>query len=491
MDLVNLENFDFTPYLYVLIGIAAVIVALLLVALVRTLMIKTPPKGKPMKVDPVHAEVCAAKLAELVRIPSVSRLAGEDMTEFVRLQEKMAELFPLIHEKLEKTDLEGTLIYRWAGKNADKQPILLMAHQDVVPAPDEGWDVPPFSGEIIDGKVYGRGALDCKGTMLVVLQGVEELLREGFTPEMDVYLEFSTDEEISGTGAQRAAQWFAERNIRFAFVLDEGGAVVSEAVPGLDRPFCVIGVMEKGYMDVKVVSRGMGGHSSTPPRQGSVARLFVFAHHVEQGRPFNKQLSSEVKEMFAAMAPSFSFGMRYLLSNLWLFGPVLKIAMPKISPFGEALMATTFSFTQMHGSDAPNVIPKEPYLVCNLRPAPHQDCESSLAVLKKYAFCYDVDLEVMTARDASPVCDTSSREYAYIAATAAKCFPDAGVAPYVIMGGTDCRHFQSLSDNALRFSPIRMSPQQNASCHAANENVDISSLSEGVAFMKMLIKEWK
>ena len=435
-------------------------------------------------------KIAEEKLGAMIRIPTVSKHEHEDLSQFYRFHQELEKLFPLIHEKLEKTVLNGTLLYRWKGADQKKLPILFMGHQDVVPASDEGWSVPAFAGVVKEGCLYGRGTLDCKGTMYVQLQAVEELLAEDFVPPCDVYLEYSINEETGGDGAASAMRHLRDQGIRFSFVLDEGGAVIDEAVPGMDKPYAVIGVTEKGYMDVKITARGKGGHSSTPPRNTPAARLFAFANEIERKRPFRKKMIPEVREMFRQMAPAFSFPLRFLLGNLWLTKPLVMAAMPMVSPFGEALMATTCCFTQMRGSDAANVIPKEPYLIANLRCSVHQNCEESLEVLKKYGKKYDLDFEVLLSRDASPVSDIHSAAYVFVEKTIRNHFPDAGVAPYLIMGGTDCRHFHALTDTALRFAPVRMTNAQNASCHAVDENVTISALAEGVRFFKRLLKDY-
>ena len=436
-------------------------------------------------------KIAEEKLGAMIRIPTVSKHEHEDLSQFYLFHQELEKLFPLIHEKLEKTVLNGTLIYRWKGADDSKLPVLFMGHQDVVPASDEGWSVPAYSGVVKDGCLYGRGTLDCKGTMYVQLQAVEELLEEGFVPPCDVYLEYSINEETGGDGAAAAMRHLRDQGIRFAFVLDEGGAVIDEAVPGMDKPYAVLGVTEKGYMDVKITARGKGGHSSTPPRNTPAARLFAFANEIERKRPFKKKMIPEVKEMFRQMAPAFSGPLRFLLGNLWLTKPLVMAAMPLVSPFGEALMATTCCFTMMKGSDAANVIPKEPYLIANLRCSVHQNCEESLKVLKKYGKKYDLEFEVLLSRDASPVSDIHSPAFAFVEKTIRAHFPDAGVAPYLIMGGTDCRHFHALSDTALRFAPVRMSNAQNASCHAVDENVTLSALVEGVAFYKRLLENYE
>lgn len=476
---------------YVLLGLVGIAAVLLAVALARTAAIKAPAPGKRGEdISEEEQKICGEKLCAMVRIPTVSRDEDEDLSEFFRFHRELERLFPLLHENLEKTVLQGTLLYRWKGRDPKAKPILLMGHQDVVPASDAGWRVGAYSGQVVDGCLYGRGSMDCKSTMLVELEAVEELLAEGFVPPVDVYLEYSINEETGGDGAASAVRYLQDRGVELALVMDEGGAVIDQAVPGMDRPYAVIGITEKGYMDLKITASGKGGHSSTPPRNTPAARLFAFANEIERKRPFRRELMPEVVEMFGAMAPALGFGMRLLLGNLWLFKPLLMALMPKVSPFGEAIMATTCCFTMMKGSDAPNVIPKEPYLVANLRTSVHQGCAESLAVIQRYAKKYGLTVEVLMQREASPVSSIHSKEYAFVKALVERQFPDAGVAPYVIMGGTDCRHFHALTENALRFAPVRMSTQQSESCHAVDENVSVAALAEGVRFFKELLKTY-
>ncbi len=476
---------------YVIFGILGIIAVLLIIAVVRTLMIKAPAIGEcKTEITPEECETAAKKLGDMVRVPTVSKNEDEDLSQFYKYHEVLEELFPNVHKTFEKTVLNGTLLYRWKGTDPAKKPILFMGHQDVVPADDHGWKCPAYSGTVIDGDIYGRGSMDCKSTMYVELQAIEELIAEGFVPPCDIYLEYAINEETGGDGAASAVRYLKEKGIELAIVIDEGGAIVDRPIGGMDRQYAVIGVTEKGYMDLKISAKGKGGHSSTPPRNTPAARLFAFANEIEKKRPFKKHLIPEVYEMFAQMAPSFSFGMRMLLGNIWLFKPLLIALMPKVSPFGEAILSTTCCFTMMKGSDACNVIPKEPYLVANLRTSVHQNCEESLAVLKKYAKKYDLEIEIIQARDASPVSNIHSKEYAYLTDCIKKQFPDVGVAPYVIMGGTDCRHFHALTENALRFCPVRMSNEQNAACHAVNENVTLSALAEGVRFFKFFLKNY-
>ena len=419
---------------YIFATLGAAVATLLLIAVIRTLLIKAPaPTPCATELTDAECDTCAQKLSAMIQVPTVSKREDEDLSDFYKFHTELERLFPLLHKNLEKTVLNGTLLYLWKGKNQSKKPILFMGHQDVVPASDDGWSVPAYSGAIVDGKVYGRGALDCKSTMLVEMQAVEELLAEGFVPPCNVYLEFSINEETGGDGAAAAMRHLRDQGIELALVIDEGGAVIDKAVDGMDRPYAVIGITEKGYMDLKITARGKGGHSSTPPRNTPAARLFAFANEIERKRPFRKALLPEVEEMFRSMAPAFGFGLRLILGNIWLFKPLLMALMPKVSPFGEAVMATTCCFTMMRGSDAANVIPKEPYLVANLRTAVHQNCAESLAVMEKYAKKYNLQIEVLMQRDASAVSNIHSKEYAYVVDCVKKQFPDVGIAPYTIL----------------------------------------------------------
>ncbi|MEA4911772.1 MAG: M20/M25/M40 family metallo-hydrolase [Oscillospiraceae bacterium] len=480
-------------FLYILLGLLALLLLLMLIAVVRTLVMKpsAPAARADKPCDPAQLDAYAKDFGALLKVPTVSKKEDEDLSEFDKFHKVLDGVFPLCHKQLEKTVVRGALLYRWKGADPDALPILFMGHQDVVPASDDGWTLPPYAGEVNDGCLYGRGALDCKCNIFTQMSAVEQLLAEGFVPPCDVWLEYSINEESGGDSAPGAVRWLKERGLRFSLVLDEGGAIIDQAMPGMDRPFAVLGITEKGYIDIKVKARGTGGHSSTPPSNTPVMRLAKFMTEVGRKMPFKKQLLPEVKEMFAAMAPSLGFGMRLLLGNVWLFKPLLVAVMPKVSPFGGALLATTCTFTMMKGSDAPNVIPNEAYVVANLRTSVQQNVEQSIAALKPIADKYNLEFEITQQRDASPVVSTKTPTYAYLSKCVNDCFPDCGVAPYVIMGGTDCRHFHAVTDNAIRFAPLRMSTKQMESCHAVDENVTLSAVAEAIDFYKYFVKNYQ
>jgi len=428
-------------------------------------------------------------LSKLIKVPTVS---NSDNANFAKFRDVLAELFPLIHKTCPPVLVyDNALLYKWKGAS-DAKPVVLMAHQDVVPAGDNAtWKYPAYSGKVAENKVFGRGACDCKCTLYSEIQAVEELIAQGVTPPYDVYLAFSDGEEVSGLGAPKTVEYLRERGIKPYIVLDEGGAIIKEVFKGLDKPYCVIGVYEKGYADVKFVAKSKGGHSSMPPKKTPFARLAAFINDIEKHRYFKYHMDKETTEMFRAFAPALPQPLRFIVKHIQYFKPLM-IAVLTALPFGRAMLATTLTFTMSKGSDAPNVIPEEAYVTGNMRFSKHQGMEESLAIVKKIAAKYDVLIgEVRDGRDASPAVDINGEGFRYVANCAKTLFPAYGVAPTVLMGGTDCRHFQDISDNAMRFCPIVFDPQQLGAMHASNENIDVSSLKDAVSFYKYLILNQK
>lgn len=436
---------------------------------------------KAKKEDAYYAE----GLSRLVRVPTVS---NTDDSVFAAFREVLKELFPNVHKTCPPVLVYGNaLLYKWKGAS-DKKPVVLMAHQDVVPPGEESaWKVPAFSGAVTENKVFGRGSSDCKCTLYAEIQAVEELIASGVTPPHDVYLAFSDGEEVSGPGAPQTVAYLKERGIRPYLVLDEGGAIIREVFKGLKTPYSVVGVYEKGYADVKFVAKSAGGHSSMPPKKTPFARLAAFINDVEKHRYFRCHMDKETTEMFRAFAPALPQPLRFIVKNLAYFKPLM-IAALTTTAFGRAMLATTLTFTMSGGSDAPNVIPEEAYVIGNMRFSGHQGMEESLKIMRKVAKKYDVEIaEVRDGRDASPVVDIDGEGFRYVTDCIKTLFPQYGVAPSVLMGGTDCRHFQEICDNAMRYCPVMFDAQQFAAMHAANENIDVSSLGNAVSFYKYLI----
>lgn len=442
----------------------------------------------PRPRQPEREKEYGEKLARMVRIPTLSREPGEDMTEFFRLQALLEELFPRFHHLAEKRVCQGSLVYRWKGKEPGPG-VMVMAHQDVVPAPDEGWIVPPFSGEIREGLLYGRGALDCKATLFSLLQALEELAAEGFSPVRDIWVTSSCNEETSTAGAFAVAELLRRQGVTLDWVLDEGGSVTTDGFPGLRRPMAMIGIMEKGFMNVEIAAAGKGGHSSRPSKGSPIPRLAAFISRMERRGPLGWKLTPEVAELLKAVAPDMPLPARLVFSNLWFFRPLLPRLLPRMSGAGNALIRTTCAFTMAEGSPAANVLPQRAWVTANLRNLSCQSPERVMEILRKTARGLDLTCVCTFGHGATPPTPTDGAPYRRVAEVFREIFPDAGTVPSIMLGGTDSRAFVPLTRHILRVCPLRVTPEQQACCHAANENISLSSLPECVDFYKALLRD--
>lgn len=480
--------------LYVLLGIVVLLLVSLGIAAIRTLFLpKAPALGRPPEVDSAKAKVYAESLSQLIQCETVNQRDTDPKEleeKFSCFRKVLKELYPTIHETLELTLFGDAMLFHWQGKDSDKDAIVLMAHSDVVPVEGD-WKYPPFGGTIAQGAVWGRGAMDNKGAMCCLFTAVEELLQEGFIPPCDVYLVSSNNEETMGDGALRIADHLVEQGVSIALTVDEGGVVAESPLPGLEGHFSVVGILEKGYGDVKFTAKSKGGHSSTPPSDTPLARLAAFMVHMDKEPPFPNKLTQPVKEMFETLAPYMSFPIRMVLSNLWLFSPLLTVILPKVSPMTAAMLRTTCVFTMAEGSSTPNVIPGEASVVANLRYMTHQKEKESLAAIQRVANKYDLEMEVLNTFDCSPTVDTETEMFQYVKHCIQTTFPDAGYSPYVMMGGTDAKYFAHLSPCTIRFAPLVLSPSQLGAMHAVNENLDVDALPRGVTFYRNLLKNYK
>ena len=460
------------------------------VVVARTIMNKAKPNTSAPAISWTkdESDKYAHNLSEMIKIPTISKSRGEDYSDFIKLQDKMAELFPLTFSTLEKHDIDGNLLRRWPGRNPDAPAVLFMGHQDVVPVNQAGWTRDPFSGDIADGIIWGRGAMDCKSTVCCEFSAVEELLEQGFVPPCDVWLSSSVNEENSGGGAEQAVDYLYEKSVKLRFVMDEGGAIVDNLIPGLKNSCAAIGVVEKGFCDVKFTAKGSGGHASTPNKNTPLVRLGKFMAYVDKKQPFKAEMNSPIPEMFDSIAPYLTFPLRALMSNQWLFSSLTRTALSKLTGATRAFVQTTAAFTMSEGSDASNVLPDEAYVICNVRPSPHQNADESIGVLRDIAKKFDIETEIIKQRDASHVTPTNSEEMAYLKKCLNACLPDAVVTPYLMTGGTDSRKYEKVCDNILRFTPTRLTSEQLAAMHAANENVGVEAIAEGVKIYRYLIE---
>lgn len=483
---------NFVWLLWGLCALVLLVLALVAAAAVRAARMKPTGAVKAQfpEADMARAQKYAEGLAELVRCETVSFRGQTDRRKFTAFHKVLRRTFPRLHRTAEIIELDGSLLYKITGTApGQKPPILLMSHQDVVAAEGE-WPHEPFSGDIADGAVWGRGTVDTKGSLFCIMQSVEELLENSWKPECDVYIASSCTEEWSGDGAPATAAWLKEHGVHLGLLLDEGGMIMEGPMAGVRGRYGMVGVVEKGYADVKLVAKDDGGHASAPGRNTALVRLAKLMCQVEKHYPFRARFSPTLREMFRRMAPNTKFGMRLVLGNLWLFEPLLCFVLPRVNHLAGAMMRTTCAFTTAKGSDGLNVLPQEAYVTANMRCIPHQPTDESIAILAKLAKKYGVEAEVIYQDAVPPVADYHAAPFKLLEETMAKVYPGYDVCPYIMTGGTDARFYKEVTDNALRFAPLEINHQQHTSIHAAAENLSVLALPPAVDFYKQLLESY-
>ena len=472
-----------------LLLIPALLVLLLLIALVRTLLMPNKRSDYAAPEADDKAMLLAQKLSKMIRYDTTSQANVHEEEKFLGFHKVLEELFPLVHEKLERTVIDGNLLYYWKGRSSEK-PILLMSHQDVVPAEGE-WLHEPFSGDIADGKVWGRGASDTKCSVMAFFEAVEELLREGYTPECDVYLASSCTEEWAGDGAPKIVEELKRRGVELFIVCDEGGGIIAEPIGGIKGNFAMVGVFEKGKADVKFTARSTGGHASAPAKNTPIARLAAFVNEVETHTPFKRKFLPEVSAMFARLAPYAPFGLKLVMGNLWLFAPIMKPVLGRISAQAGAMLQTTIAFTMQSGSDAYNVLPQEATLGANMRFIPHQGEKESLEIIKALAAKHGLETEIVHSNDYTEPVDINGEAFKLVEKVIGETFPGLPVSPYVMTGATDAQFYQPICPSCIRFAPVIYGPEQMKGMHGLNENIEYNCLPGAVSFYQNLIKAQK
>ena len=472
--------------LWIVLGMIGLILMLLLSAVVRTLLIPNKKSTYQPDPDPERAMAYAEKLSAMIRCETVSVPGVNQREKFLAFHQELERLYPQVHAKLEKTELDGNLLYYWKGERSDR-PLVLMSHQDVVPAEGK-WEHEPFSGDIADGKVWGRGASDTKCSVMAFFQAAEELLAAGYVPPQDVYLSSSCNEEIDGDGCPTIVAELERRGVKPYLVCDEGGGIITEPIGGIHGNFAMVGVFEKGKADVKFIASSGGGHASAPAAHSPVARLAAFVNEVETHRVFRRKMPGEVAAMFETLAPYASFPLKLVFSNLWLFRPVLLQVLPLISAQAGAMIRTTIAFTMLSGSDACNVMPQEASVCANMRFIPHQGMDESLEIIRARAEKHGLKTEVLMANDYTEPVDIRGDAFRTVQRVIDETFPGCAGSPYVLTGATDSRFYQKICENVIRFAPVIYGPEQMKGMHGLNENIEYSCLPGAVDFYKNLIE---
>ncbi|MEA5151757.1 MAG: M20/M25/M40 family metallo-hydrolase [Oscillospiraceae bacterium] len=426
-------------------------------------------------------------LGRMIRLETVSSYGQTDLSAFYAFQELIKELFPDITAACEFEDYRGSMLLRWKGRGGGA-PALFMNHFDVV-EPLKGWTHPPFCGEVFDGKLWGRGALDNKGGLWGMLQAADELAREGFTPESDIYFESSCNEETSSEGAKHFGALLRERGVRFSFVLDEGGMIMYEPISGAKGSFAMVGMGERGCADLLFTAKGAGGHASAPERDTALVRLGKFMAAADGSRLFKTEISPVLREMFRRLAPSVSGPLKTVYAHPELFDRLLRSVMPRASGTARALLQSTLAFTMASGSGGRNVLPEEASVVGNLRVSHHQGYQSSLAAVTKLAEKFGVETTVLEPAADSPLSDYRGGAFRLLESAVSAAFDGVVTAPYIMTGCSDARAMAELTDSCFRFVPFAIDARQLESIHGTDECVDVSTLVPAVKFYRYMMSE--
>ena len=473
---------------YIILGLFVLLVAVLLL---RALAFNPKPQAEEKR-EEVCFDTAAAvdALQKLVQCKTVSYNdpAMEDDAEFRKLIDLLPSLYPRVFETCSLRELpDRALLFRWPGKS-EAAPSVMMAHYDVVPVNEESWEKPPFAGIIEDGILWGRGTLDTKVTFNGVLSAANHLISKGFVPENDIYFAFSGGEEINGMGAVNIVNYFVKHGIQPALVVDEGGAVVENVFPGVKAPCGLIGIAEKGMMNVQYTVRSGGGHASAPLPKTPVTTLAKACRSIVE-KPFPMHLTKPAAEMFDTLGRHSSFALKLVFANLWLFRPVLDLICKASGGEMNALVRTTTAFTMMEGSNARNVIPAEAKLVSNMRLNPADTVAGAKAYLKKAVNDEAVQITVLESFEPSPISETGCESWDKVASAVAQTWPGCVVAPYLMVQCSDSRHYRDLSNHVYRFSAMDMTAEERKSIHGNNERIRLESIARAVEFYIRLMKK--
>ena len=426
-------------------------------------------------------------LQRAIRLETVSDPdCGSAPENFERFHALLWELFPNIRKACELKEIDGALLLKWKGRDQSRAPVLFMNHHDVVPARAEDWKYPPFSGEVAEGKIWGRGTLDDKGGLWAMLQAADELAAEEYVPARDIYFMSDCNEETLGQGAKAVVAWLKSQGIGFDTVFDEGGDIVREPIRGAKGTIAMVGVGEKAVVNLRFVAKSAGGHASTPEKNTPLVRLGKFMAYVDRHQVFDVDMPPAIAEMLKVVG-------KYMGKVGKLMGEADKIRkplgklMPVLGPTTGALVSTTIAFTMTGGGEAFNVIPGEAWVIANMRCSHHQGKDASIAAITKVAKRFGVETEVLEADAESRLTDHNGWAFRLVSEAVMKTVPGVDAcAPYIMTGASDARFLDPLSDQCIRFLPFTIDSEQLDSIHGVNEWVSVDTLVPAVDYYRYM-----
>ena len=473
-----------------MIKAAAFATVTLVIGIAVIVVIKTLNHTPPSFSDVARANIqldeaqLAANLAAAIRFKTVSFQAseGKENQEFSNLINWIIATYPKLNQALELKLVNQSMLYKWQGANAALKPILITGHYDVVPVipgSEAKWQQPPFSGNIIDGVIWGRGALGDKSGVVGILQAVTYLLEQGFQPQRSVYLSFGHDEEIGGrNGAGAITALLREQGVQLAWSLDEGSFVFDGIFPGLETLMASINVAEKGSTTLDIVATAPGGHSSMPPQKNAVSDLAEAITKL-QDNPVPGGLSGLSTVMFDNVSRYMPFTMRGLFANQWLFGPVIDRQL-SASATTNAMLRTTTAPTMLSASVKTNVLPIEAIATVNFRIHPRDNVQSIEDYVTALVASDTISVRARGGINASAVSDWRAKGYTDIAQSMREVYGDIAVAPGLMIAGSDSKHYGQVADDAYRFNPFVLAAEDLTGFHGTNEKISVANFAQGV-----------
>lgn len=436
----------------------------------------------------INAEAAARHLSEAIQFRTITITAGDPRpgTEgpWLDLHAWLETTYPAAHAAMTReTVADYTLLYTWQGSDPSLAPLLMMAHQDVVPVnigTEGDWTAPPFSGDIVDGVIYGRGAIDDKGSLVGLMEAADALAASGFQPRRTIHFLFGHDEEVSGSGAEAGIALLKSRGVAPIMAVDEGFMVINPS-PLSGGPMAYIGVAEKGYLTVSITAVAEGGHSSTPPRESAAVRLSRAIVALDENQMPADFSRPPVKELFEASAPTMPFLQKMALANLWLFGGMVEAQMAEI-PAGNAMIRTTTAPTMLTGSAKENVLAQRATAIVNFRIHPNDTEEDVVEHVRDVTsdiegLVIERGVGGIRGQGASPVSPTDTYGYGALAAVAREAGSGADVAPGLVLGATDGRYATAITDNVYRFVPAVLTPDELTGFHGTNERTKVENVA--------------
>ena len=468
--------------LWIILGILA---AFCLLLVIRALLVKdTAEQPEHYEKPEIDLEAAVKKVQGAIQIPTIS-MRDDTIPDkpFYDLQAYLEKTFPLFHEKAEKRVIEKyALMYKIEGSDPTLKPAMFMGHQDVVPPQEEGWTYPPFSAEVADGCIWGRGSFDMKSQLVSIFEATEMHLREGKMPKRTMYFCFGHDEEIAGKGAQAMCKVLKEEGVEFEFIFDEGMNPVNASLVGIDGPLALVGVCEKGWVNAKIIAKGTAGHAAMPPKETTAVSLAKAVVKLNKHQ-MKARFTPAVNMLIKSVCPKASFKFRLLMANADILKPLVKPILLRISPAVASMLRTTMAFTVLHASDAANVMPDESYAVVNCRVNLGEKVEDVKTHMQKVLGSkYEIELATLGQHEPTSMSDLDSFGWRMMQKTVAEVFPGGVTAPFPFVAGTDSKFYDELTHCTFKFSPHITDAKYRAGMHNVNEYFKVSDVGSDIQF---------